>query len=41
MFATYLRLYLPVVVNWRAVVRAAASRLKPPNVKKDETSSRQ
>jgi len=29
MFATYLRLHLPVHANWRAVVRAAASRLAP------------
>ena len=29
MFATYLRLHLPVDANWRAVVRAAASRLAP------------
>jgi hypothetical protein len=28
-FATYLRLHLPVDANWRAVVRAAASRLAP------------
>jgi hypothetical protein len=29
MFATYLRLHLPVDANWQAVVRAAASRLAP------------
>jgi hypothetical protein len=29
MFATYLRLHLPVDANWRAAVRAAASRLAP------------
>jgi hypothetical protein len=28
-FATYLRLHLPVDANWRAVVRAAATRLAP------------
>ena len=29
MFATYLRLHLSVDASWRAVVRAAASRLAP------------
>jgi hypothetical protein len=29
MFATYLRLHLPVDANWHAVVRAAVSRLAP------------
>ena len=29
MFAAYLRLHLPVDASWRAVVRAAASRLAP------------
>jgi hypothetical protein len=29
MFTTYLRLHLPVDANWRAVVRAAATRLAP------------
>ncbi len=29
MFATYLRLCLPVYAPWRTVVRAAASRLAP------------
>jgi len=29
MFAAYLRLHLPVDASWRAIVRAAASRLAP------------